>query len=313
MAYAPRIVFMGSPDYALPTLKALVCEGYDVVGVYSQPPKPAGRGYKTQPTPVHAWALDKGFSVFTPKSFRKDADAVQTLQSLKPDVIITIAYGLLLPLSILNIPPHGCLNLHASLLPRWRGAAPLQRSILAGDTLTGVNLMIMDEDLDTGPIVAESTYPLSASENLKTLHDALSELSANLLINSLPDYLNGTLIPEPQPNVGVTYAKKVTKEDGLLDFTEPAWVLDRQLRALKPWPGTYFIYKNNFIKVLEAQALSSSATNVPPGTVLDDNLTIQCGNNTVLCCQVIQKPGKKPMNAQNFLCGFSLKAGDRLL
>ncbi len=313
LPHGQRIVFMGSPDFSVPTLKRLVQLGYNVVGVYSQPPKPVGRGYTIQLTPVNIWAKKHSLPVFTPKSFRKDLKAVQQLKNLKPDVIITVAYGLILPLSILSIPLYHCLNLHASLLPRWRGAAPLQHALFHGDKKTGGTLMQMEEGLDTGPIFFKKILKINEKMTLSKLHDTLSIMSADVIEKALPLYLQGSLIGVDQPTKGVKHAPKIKKEDGKIDWNKPANVSIAQLRALTPWPGVYFQHKGTTIKVLEAQAISSPIPEATSGQLLkEDHIVIQCAKETALACKIVQKPGKKAMKDIDFLRGYALKKGEKL-
>lgn len=301
----PRVAFMGTPDFAAHILKALLSEPYDLVAVYTQPPRPVGRGYKLTPSPVHALAEQHSLPVFTPPSLKSEEEHAHW-KSLDLDVAIVAAYGLILPKAILEAPRTGCLNIHASLLPRWRGAAPIQRAILAGDKETGITLMKMDAGLDTGDMLWTEKVPLDAHMTTPRLLDLLTKAGIHTLLKALPLYLDGKLAPIPQPQEGVTYADKLAKEEGLLDWTASASFLERKIRALNPWPGTWFDVGYDRIKVLEAIALplSSSAS---PGTVLDNQLTIACGEGALRPLR-LQKVGKSPLPAAEFLRGYSFPA-----
>jgi len=301
-----RLAFMGSPDFSNGTLRALIAAGHDVVCVYAQPPRPAGRGQKERLCPVHAEAQAHDISVRTPKSL-KDPDAQQAFRDLDLDVAIVVAYGLILPQAILDAPRLGCLNVHASILPRWRGAAPIQRAILAGDTETGVAIMKMDAGLDTGDVLAEAKTPISADETGQTLHDRLAMMGAELMVETLPDYAAGTLQPTPQVEDGVTYASKLEKHEGRLNFNDTCQELDRRVRAFSPWPGTYFEFDGQRVKVMSAE-IDDTPPHAPPGTVLDDCLTIACANCTFRPTR-IQRPGKGAMETDLCLRGFPIDPG----
>jgi methionyl-tRNA formyltransferase len=301
------LVFMGTPPFAVPTLQALQKAGHFIQAVYSQPPRPAGRGHQLKPSPVQAYAETQGWVIKTPKSLRTP-QAYEELRALKPEVIVVAAYGLLLPQAILDIPPLGCLNVHGSLLPRWRGAAPLQRALLAGDEETGITIMQMEAGLDTGPMLLKDQVSLSSPTTFASLHDILAYKGASLLVQALEDLRAGTLIAQPQPEEGITYAAKILKEEGLLDWTLSAQELDRHVRALTPWPGTWFIHEGHRIKILKSQFFSQTPQQEKPGKILDGNLTIQCGQGA-LRPLLLQKAGGSPLLTQDFLRGYPLPWG----
>ncbi len=299
-----KIVFMGTPHFALPTLKALLSEGYDVIGVYTQAPKPVGRGYVVQKSPVHQFAEEKGIPVFTPKSLRS-LEEQQKFSALKADLGVVVAYGLILPKPILQAPIHGCLNIHGSLLPRWRGAAPLQRALLEGDSKTGITIMQMDEGLDTGPMLSFWEIPLHDHTTIGELHDQMAQGGAELLLKTIPEYISGALQALPQPEEGVTYADKLVKSDGRVDWYQPAAVIDRQVRALNPWPGVSFFDGKDHLKILEAVVVDRQGR---PGEILDEKFTVACGEKALRILK-IQKPGSKPLDTQAFLNGYPLRVG----
>jgi methionyl-tRNA formyltransferase len=304
-----RVAFLGTPRFAVSTLDALVEAGHDVVRVYSQPPRPAGRGQKERVSAVHARADALGIAVATPKSLKDPAEQ-DAFAALGLDAAVVVAYGLILPKPILDTPRLGCVNVHASLLPRWRGAAPIQRAILAGDAETGVTIMRMDEGLDTGPMLLDERVTITPEETAETLHDKLAALGAKLIVPALDGLVAGTLAARPQPAEGVTYASKLTRGEARLDWTKPAVVLSRQVRAFAPWPGAWFDHGNEQIKVLAASP-APRADNAPPGTIQDDSLTVACGEGALRLLRV-QRPGRAPMDAASLLRGFALPAGTRL-
>lgn len=309
-----RLVFMGTPDFAVPSLAALVGAGHEVVCAYSQPPRPAGRGQQVQASPVHRFAEAHGIPVRTPKSLR-NAEAQAEFAALDADAAVVAAYGLILPQPVLDAPRLGCLNVHGSLLPRWRGAAPIQRAMLAGDAETGITIMQMDAGLDTGAMLLKGAVPITAETTASTLHDALAALGARLIVAALDGLAAGTLAGEPQPEDGVTYAAKLTRDDGRLDWTREAAYIERQVRALTPWPGCWFDAPTaqgglERIKVLKAEP-APDALQAAPGTVLDDRLTIACADGAVRLT-LVQRPGKAPVDSAAFLRGFALPPGSRL-
>jgi methionyl-tRNA formyltransferase len=302
-----RLVFLGTPEFAVPTLDAVLAAGHQVVGVYCQPPRPAGRGQRAQPCAVEAFARDRQLPVRSPASL-KPAGEQQGFAALAADAAVVAAYGLILPAAVLAAPPYGCLNVHPSLLPRWRGAAPIQRAILAGDSETGVTIMQIDQGLDSGPLLLASRVPITATTTAAALHDALARIGAELMVEALAGLSAGTLRARPQPAAGVTYAAKLARDDGRLDWSRPAAELERAVRALNPWPGTWFGHRDQRIRVLAAEVVAGSGE---PGTVLDDNLTVVCGTAALRITRV-QRSGKSPMPAAAFLLGYPLPAGTRL-
>jgi methionyl-tRNA formyltransferase len=306
-----RVVFMGTPDFALTTLAAIVAAGHAVVAVYTQPPRPAGRGMETRKSPVHAFASAAGVAVFTPSSL-KAAPAQAQFALHGADVGIVVAYGLLLPKPVLDAPRHGCLNLHASLLPRWRGAAPIQRAIMAGDAMTAAAVMRMDVGLDTGPICLIDRVPIGADTTAGELHHVLAERGAHLMVQALAALERGSLTCTEQASAEVTYAPKLTKSEARLDFTRPAREVHNRVRGLSPMPGAWFETsaggKPERIKVLKTILVDGSGG---PGSVIDDALTVACGQGAVRLV-ALQRPGKRPMTAQEFLRGFALRPGAHL-
>ncbi|MCH2395263.1 methionyl-tRNA formyltransferase [Oceanibaculum sp.] len=299
-----RLAFMGTPDFSVPALKALIDAGHEIAAVYSQPPRPAGRGQKLTPSPVHAYAEAHGIDVRTPKSLR-NAEAQAAFAALNLDCAVVVAYGLILPKPILDAPRLGCVNIHASLLPRWRGAAPIQRAIQAGDAESGVSIMQMDEGLDTGPMLLSEAVPITPETTGQSLHDALSGLGGRMIVMALSGLAAGTLKPVAQPEAGVTYAAKLAKDEALLDWTKPAADLERQIRAFDPWPGSFFLHQGERLKVLKAELAAGSGT---PGTVLDEALTVACGAGALRLLRV-QRPGKAAMEADALLRGYPLPKG----
>ena len=300
-----RLAFMGTPDFSVPILAALAAAGHAIACVYSQPPRPAGRGHRERLSPVHAAAERLGIPVRTPRSL-KAVEEQDAFRALDLDVAVVAAYGLILPVPILEAPRFGCLNAHASLLPRWRGAAPIQRAILAGDAETGITVMQMDAGLDTGAMLLKERVPITADTTGESLHDSLSVVGARLIVSALAQLQAGTLTAEPQPATGVTYAAKLGKEEGRLDWRRPAVELERAVRAFFPWPGTWFAHGNERVKVLAATTVGGGGG--VPGTVLDDRLTVACGEGALRLGKV-QRAGRGPMSAEEFLRGYALPAG----
>jgi methionyl-tRNA formyltransferase len=300
-----RVVFMGTPDFSVPVLDALVAAGHDIPAVYCQPPRPAGRGKKDRPTPVHARAEDLGFDVRTPVSF-KDAEALSEFAALEADVAVVVAYGLILPQPVLDAPRRGCLNIHASLLPRWRGAAPIHRAIMAGDAETGVCIMQMEAGLDTGPVLLREATPIGGEETTGELHDRLSNLGASLIVEALAQLDN--LTPEPQPQTGVTYAHKIDKAEARIDWNLPATQVDCLIRGLSPFPGAWVDFEGQRIKFLGSRLV---AANGAPGHVLDNKLTVACGEGAIEVLR-LQRAGKGPQDKETFLRGLPLPPGTRL-
>lgn len=306
-----RLAFMGTPDFSVPVLEALIGAGHEVAAVYSQPPRPAGRGKKERKSPVHEAAERHGIPVFTPTSLRSDEEQAR-FRALGLDVAVVVAYGLILPKGILDAPRLGCINVHASLLPRWRGAAPIQRAILAGDSETGVTIMAMDEGLDTGDMLLAETVPITSETTGESLHDALSHLGAKLILPALAGLAGGYLEPTPQPEDGVTYAEKLSRDTGRLDWARSAAELERTIRALAPWPGAWFEHEGARFKVFAADVLKLGALSNDPGTVLDGELTVSCAEDALRITR-LQRPGKAPMAAADLLRGYDgLLPGTRL-
>jgi len=314
-----RIVFMGTPDFAAVALQALVAAGdelgHEVVAVYSQPPRPAGRGHQLQQSPVHQLAESQRIKVLTPLSL-KTPEAIAEFAALEADVAVVAAYGLILPQAVLDLPRYGCLNIHASLLPRWRGAAPIQRAIAAGDKKTGVTIMQMEAGLDTGPMLIADSLPITETTTARDLHDALAEIGARLILEAL-QRLPGDpsaqhpLVPVPQPAEGVTYAAKLTRADSQLDWRRPAEELLRAVRAFTPAPGVVLDFGSEKIKLLAAELVRTKTAAAVPGAIIAEDLTIACGRDA-LRPTLVQRPGKKPMATAEMLRGFQLPE-DRLL
>lgn len=299
-----RIVFMGSPDFSVPALNALAASGHKIACVYCQPPRPAGRGKKERPTPVEARARDLGLPIRSPKSLRA-ANEQAEFNALHADVGVVVAYGLILPQPVLDAPKRGCVNIHASLLPRWRGAAPIHRAILAGDAQTGICIMQMEAGLDNGPVLCRETTEIRDDETTATLHDRLSEIGARLIVDALSriDHLT----PEPQPEAGVTYAHKIEKEEAAIDWARPAEEIDRQIRGLSPFPGAWTLYHGERVKFLASRPVQGSGA---PGEVLH-GLTIACGTGAINVTKA-QRSGKAAMPTDVVLRGWDLKPGARL-
>ncbi|MBI4724223.1 MAG: methionyl-tRNA formyltransferase [Rhodomicrobium sp.] len=305
---ALRVVFMGTPDFSVPALSEIVGAGHDVVGVYTQPPRPAGRGMGDKKSPVHAFAEEAALPVFTPKTLRR-AEIQNEFAALAPDAAVVVAYGLILPKPVLETPPLGCLNLHASLLPRWRGAAPIQRAIMAGDKETGVMVMKMDEGLDTGPVALADYLLIGPDATAGEIHDQLSLIGAALILNALELAEKGELTFDPQPGEGVTYAAKISKHETRIDWTKPAIEVHNHIRGLSPHPGAWFEAllggKAERVKVLRSVLVPGKGD---AGLLLDANLTVACGSQAVRLTQV-QRSGKKPVGGADFLRGFPLGRG----
>ena len=302
-----RLVFMGTPAFAARALEALIAAGHELVCVYTQPPRPAGRGHKEMRSAVHDLAVAQGIPVRTPPRLRDQA-AQAEFAALGADIAVVAAYGLILPKPVLDAPRHGCLNIHASLLPRWRGAAPIQRAILVGDRESGVTIMRMDEGLDTGPMLLREAIAIGATMNSGELHDALAVLGAQLICAALDRLARGELVATAQPAEGVTYAAKLAKDEARLDWSKPASELERTVRGFNPWPGAFFDLTGERIKILSAEVVAVTGE---PGMVLDDRLTIGCGS-FALRIQTLQRAGRGAMDARAFLRGRAVRAGTRL-
>ncbi len=312
---SPRIVFAGTPEFSVPCLAALLDQNIDVIGVYTQPDRIAGRGKKIQQSAVKRRALEAGIEVFQPENF-KTAEARQSLEALEPDLMIVVAYGLILPQSVLDIPRLGCINIHASLLPRWRGAAPIQRAIEAGDTQTGVCLMQMEKGLDTGPVLARTQHTISADETGGQLHDALSAIGASLLSENLSALLAGQLTAIKQADSGLSYAHKLDKAETRVDWQQSAGQIANKIRAFNPWPVVSTQIDGQVLRLHQASPIEQATQPEPkPGTVIAVNsngIDIQTGNGC-LRIQQLQKPGGKILQARDFLNGFKLAVGQRFV
>ncbi|MFL4469913.1 methionyl-tRNA formyltransferase [Tateyamaria armeniaca] len=300
-----RVIFMGTPDFSVPALEALHGAGHDIACVYTQPPRPAGRGKKDRPSPVQTRAEALGLPVRHPSSLR-DAEAQAQFAALNADIAVVVAYGLILPQPILDAPSDGCLNIHASLLPRWRGAAPIHRAIMAGDTETGVCIMQMEAGLDTGPVLLRGATPIGPSDTTALLHDRLADMGADLIVEALGQL--ETLTPEVQPEEGVTYAQKIDKSEAAIDWSRPAIEVDRQIRGLSPFPGAWFEQDGARIKVLGSVLADGSGM---PGHVLDDVLSVACGTGAVRLSR-LQRAGKGAQDADVFLRGHPIPRGTQL-
>ena len=302
-----RIAFMGTPDFAVPTLKALVDAGHDIVAVYSQPPRRAGRGKQERKSPVHTFAEEQGLTVHTPKTL-KGADEQEKLAALNLDFAVVVAYGQLLPKPVLDAPKYGCVNVHASLLPRWRGAAPIHRAIMAGDKETGVCIMLMEEGLDTGPVLKRVTTPIGDGDTTLDLHDRLAQMGADCIDDALNGYTKGAITPESQPDDGVTYAKKIDKAEAKIDWSKPAEEIDCMVRGLSPFPGGWCEIEGERVKFLNGQTVDMSGD---AGTVIRENFIIACGDKAYQP-SLIQKAGKSAMDTESFLRGKPLSIGTKL-
>lgn len=299
-----RIAFLGTPDFSVPALDALIAAGHEIACVYTQPPRPAGRGQGERRSAVHDRADAAGIPVRTPATLREEAEQV-AFAALELDAAVVVAYGLILPQPVLDAPRHGCINIHASLLPRWRGAAPIQRAILAGDAETGVTIMQMDAGLDTGPELLREAVPITAETNAGMLRDTLAELGGRLIVEALRGVADGRLTPVPQPDTGDTYAAKIERGDERIVWSLDAASLDRHVRAFAPWPGAWFEHDGERIKVLAATPAEADGAR---GTVLDDALTVACGDGALRLLKV-QRAGKGAMDAADFLRGRPIAPG----
>jgi methionyl-tRNA formyltransferase len=305
MRHQARVVFMGTPDFAVPSLQALVNHGYEVVSVITQPDKPVGRKQVLTPSPVKVAALELGLPVFQPERVRRES-ALEHIRSLEPDVCVTAAYGQILPQALLDIPRVGCLNVHASLLPRWRGAAPIHRAIIAGDVETGITIMEMVLELDAGPVVGMKRIPIEITDNVGTLHDKLARLGADLLLEVLPGYLDGTIVPQAQPQEGVTYAERIRREDEFIDWNTSVMAVYNQIRGLSPWPGATTFSGSAPIKIWDASLVSSPLplSGSSPGDVEvhDGRVCARCQDGWIELLTV-QPAGKRKMGAGDWMRG----------
>jgi methionyl-tRNA formyltransferase len=306
-----RLAFLGTPDFAVPSLAALIEAGHEIACVYSQPPKPRGRGQALRPSPVQAFAEARGIAVRTPVSM-KAPEEIEAFRALNLDAAVVVAFGQILVREVLEAPRFGCFNLHASLLPRWRGAAPIHRAIMAGDHMTGVQVMRMSEGLDEGSVVLSETARIDALDTVETLQERLAEVGARLLVEAMESVAEGTATETPQPRVGVTYARKITPDEARIDWGRSAHDVDRQIRGLSPWPGAWFEVQTERGSV-RVKALLSQAGELegPVGEVLDEQFLIGCGEGSVRILRA-QREGKGPQEAAEFLRGFPLTPGTRL-
>ena len=300
-----RVIFMGTPEFSVSVLDELVNAGHEIAAVYCQPPRPAGRGKKDRPTPVHARAEELGLEVRHPVSLKGEAEQAE-FAALNADVAVVVAYGLLLPQPVLDAPKQGCLNIHASLLPRWRGAAPIHRAIMAGDSHTGICIMQMEAGLDTGPVLMREDTLIGAEETTNQLHDRLAEMGAGLIVEALLALED--LEAEPQPEEGVTYAHKIDKAEAQIDWTQPAAEVDRKIRGLSPFPGAWCEVDGQRVKLLASRMAEGSGT---PGEVLNDTLTVACGDSAVELLK-LQRAGKGAQEREVFLRGFPISKGQIL-
>ncbi|HIP24759.1 MAG TPA: methionyl-tRNA formyltransferase [Rhodobacteraceae bacterium] len=299
-----RIIFMGTPDFSVSVLEALHGAGHEIVAVYSQPPRRAGRGKKARPSPVQKCAEGLGLPVFTPLNFKDESDRA-AFAAHSADIAVVVAYGLILPQAVLDMPALGCLNIHASLLPRWRGAAPIQRAIMAGDEKTGVCIMQMEAGLDTGPVIARLETEISAEDTAASLHDTLAEIGSRLIVEVLEA---NKFNAKPQPSEGVTYASKIDKSEAKIDWQQPALTIDRQIRGLSPFPGAWCEMKGERVKILGSVVTEGTGL---AGEALDDAFTIACGQGAAQLIK-LQRAGKGPMDAEAFSRGFPLLKGEKL-
>ena len=306
-----RITFMGTPDFAVPALGALLDAGHEVIAVYTQPPRAAGRGLSLKKSPVHLFAESKGLPVLTPPSLRSEEEQAR-FKAFNADAAVVVAYGLILPKAILQTPRFGCFNVHASLLPRWRGAAPIQRAVMAGDAETGVAIMRIEEGLDTGAVCLAERIPIWPTETAAELHDRLALIGAGLMVKALGDLAKDSLACWPQHETGVTYAAKIEPSETRIDWSRPADEIQYQIQGLSPHPGAWFEMelagKRERVRVLRATLVDGEGK---PGTLLDGKLTIACGNGAVRVTEV-QRAGKRPMGAEDFLRGAALRPGSVL-
>ncbi|MAZ99963.1 MAG: methionyl-tRNA formyltransferase [Rhodospirillaceae bacterium] len=306
-----RLGYMGSPDFSVPALASLINANHNICVVYTQPPRPGGRGKNLQKTPVHNFAEEHGILVRTPGSL-KTQESEEMLLALDLDALVVAAYGLILPQKILQIPKLGCLNIHASILPRWRGAAPIQRAIMAGDGESGVCIMLMEKGLDTGPILKSETIILDDDTTGASLHDSLASIGAKLISPTLIDFADGKIEPTYQNDRNAVYAKKLSKEDGHLVWSKSAEELERIVRALNPWPGAWCLMNGERIKIHEASVLNTLQHTQDPGKILTGDFSVACGIG-VLKITAIQQPGKSAMGVSDFIRGNPIQIGSTLL
>jgi methionyl-tRNA formyltransferase len=298
-----NLVFMGSPQFAVPTLEMLARD-HHILAVFTQPDKPAGRGQQLTAVPVKQWAVAHGIPVHQPKSFRKESQAIEVLRGLRPEVIVVAAYGLILPQAVLDVPPFGCLNVHGSLLPRHRGAAPITSAILAGDEETGITIMQMDAGLDTGPMLSVAREAIRPGDTTASLSERLALIGAQLLADTLPKYLQGVIMPQPQPAEGATYSPKIDKADAQIDWNKPAIEIERMVRAYIPWPGTQTMWNGTPLKILKAQVIEEKGDGEIGRVVkLSDGSIGATTGAGVLVLKEIQLAGRKALKTEDFVRG----------
>ena len=301
---------MGTPDFAVPSLK-LLAENHNLLCVFSQPARPSGRGMKIKESPVEKTAKNLNIKTLTPSSL-KNEDVFYKFKELKPDLVVVVAYGLILPEKYLNIPQFGCINGHASLLPRWRGAAPIQRSIEAGDKKTGSCIMVMEKGMDTGPVILSKAIEINLDDNAQIIHDKLSNITAELLIDAIKGYTSGNLNPIPQENIGIKYANKIDKTEAKIDWEQDSTDIHNKIRAFDPFPGAYTFLKNDIVKINSVKPMNNTH-NSEPGTIIEveKKILVACGKKTAIEIISLQKPGKKIINAIEFLNGTKIMIGDK--
>ena len=301
---------MGTPDFAVPSLR-LIVSNYNVVAVYSQPARPSGRGMKIKLSPVEKTARELNLRTITPSTLKHE-DLFLQFKNLKPDLVVVVAYGLLLPEKFLTTPKFSCINGHASLLPRWRGAAPIQRAIEAGDSKTGSCIMLMEKGMDTGPILSSKSINIHSGDTFKTIHDKLSNLTAELLVKTMKEYINGKVIPIKQEEDGAKYADKVVKDEAIINWNLPSINIFNKVRAFDPFPSTYTFLSGVKIKIIESK-LCEDSHQFEPGTIIECNkeIIVACGNRSTLEIKYLQKPGKKVMSAKDFLNGTKISIGEK--
>ena len=307
-----RVVFAGTPQFAVPTLNSLINAGIEVRAVYTQPDRPAGRGRKLIASPVKRLAQDHSIPVMQPVSLR-EGTAVKVLESFAPEVLVVVAYGLILPRQILIVPPFGCVNVHASLLPRWRGAAPIPRAIEAGDSVSGITIMKMDSGLDTGPIIEQREVAVDDEDNSATLHNKLAQVGAELLVETLPRYINGATELLDQDNLDATYANKLSKAEAQIDWQRSAFKLRNQVRAFNPWPIAFTYHRGERIRILRARIADEASSDLAAGTIRHvgkEGIDVSCGEG-VLSLKELQREGGKPLSAGDFINGYPLEKGER--
>ena len=307
-----NIVFMGSPQFAVPTLEALARD-HTILAVFTQPDKPAGRGQQLAAVPVKQWSMAQGVPVHQPRSFRKEPQAIDVLRDLRPEVIVVAAYGLILPPAVLDVPPRGCLNVHGSILPRHRGAAPIAAAILAGDAETGITIMKMDAGLDTGPLLSVAREPIRPDDTTASLSERLSLIGAQLMAGTLPKYLSGAIAPQPQPEEGATYSPRIDKADAQIDWRKPAAEIERMVRAYTPWPGAQTMWNGQLVKILKAEISPTGALRRDQGSGPGDQagLVVKSDDGSIgvvtgegmLILKEIQLAGRKAMKAEDFVRG----------